>query len=127
MRNNAKLVMELLSGSKYMTVSKSSDRDEPEQPMWFTYINEEELLASVHIQGLTKDDKNLSLPINFDIVRGLEDVLRLIVAFTYPDDEAKFKVYTREDDVLDAIFLVYTSINGGSRTVCRRKIASQRN
>lgn len=127
--NDAINVIALLEGSKYLTMLKSNDGTLGEKKIRFTLGQEKdsaEAYVSLNIATKRTPNKRMRIPLDFDVIFGMDDILKLIAAFTYPEDDVTFYLYRKRTSVCEAIYMAFNIKNTSTRVINKKVLCTER-
>lgn len=116
--NNASLVLDLVKGTKRLTVT-AVDKDIPLEDQIF--IPNDEIKIAIRHDGPDPDDlenvfftshvctgglRRVTVPLNFDEIDGFDELLKLLCAFTSYGEDVLFHLYSGSYETLIGLYLV---------------------
>ena len=102
MKNNARLMLDIMFGKSLLTFQRAGyDADGDAEGIYnVNFEDVDENMACTIILPEIKNGKKtksfISIPLDLDIIEGMDDLMKLVAAFTYPRDDIYFRVYQRK-------------------------------
>ena len=96
--NYAHVVIGLMEGELQATVVPNWTPGSKERQLFFCSKPGEDLEGDVIIASENGVSPASKIPLDFEVLKGLDDLLMMVAAFAYPETDTTFFVYNKKSD-----------------------------